>query len=511
MKNSRIAIRPLPTLECIVSLAPTIAALKQKNPGATIGLVAEEKFREASHLLGDLDFFASEGEEIEFDQCFDLRGQGTMEGAGESQEWKTYLQTADSLELGNPFHQIDLLRKAAQVDTIDVNFELAPQDNYSELPDSLRNSDGLRMAVSASSLSEKEIEAVLEGLSRHATPVEIFLIGSVSESRTTSQFLRKWDGKLSLHDLCGRLGVSGTATLLRACDIHVGGPGLHSILSSGFGTFTICIDENPARGSYLYPYGHGHLVVQRGSRNAAAENLAAVIHSILDYTVSANNGSVPTLQQWQEFADSMISEYLTKIRLVATQRVEVVFKDADSLTELYQRPLLFAGSELYDVMQIFYRLMWEHSLNGRNIVTHDLEVLHQDTMPLLCDILKPIEQLYELANFGRVYSSQVKDHLAKGDLAKAKQDSERLQEVEELLASLASTQPFFAPLSAFHRQRQANMDAENPLTLSDEMASLFQNLQNRSLVLLDLARSLFHTVFESESATNPLEEGKSNG
>jgi hypothetical protein len=44
------------------------------------------------------------------------------------------------------------------------------------------------------------------------------------------------------------------------------------------------------------------------------------------------------------------------------------------------------------------------------------------------------------------------------------------------------------------------MSGENALELADEMTLLFSGLQNRVLVLLDLAKSLFHTVFENESA-----------
>ena len=48
MKNSRIAIRPLPTPECVASLAPAIAAIKKKFPDSAVGLIAEENLRDAS-------------------------------------------------------------------------------------------------------------------------------------------------------------------------------------------------------------------------------------------------------------------------------------------------------------------------------------------------------------------------------------------------------------------------------------------------------------------------------
>jgi hypothetical protein len=513
MKNARIAIRPLPSAECVISLAPAIIALKLKNPGAAVGIVAEEFLREASLLIPELDFFVTEAESTLADQTIDLRKDEQLETAVEHIQWKSYLLAAEELEAGNPYHQIDLLRKIAQVDTVDVNFELAAPEVSEELPEALTKIGGVRIAVCTSSLSPVEVEAVLEGLSQLTAATEVFLLGTVKDKKVSTQLLHKWDGKLSVHDLCGRQSLAANAAVLRGSDIVVAGPGLHALLSSGYGTFTICVDEKPARGPYHYPYGHGHLVIQRAVINSVASCLAPFLENIVSYALSANQGNVPSLEQWQEFAESKIFDYLGKVRLLATQRIEIVFKDTGSFTELYQRPLLFAGSEIYDVLQTFYRLLWEHSLNERSITTYDLQILHQDTMPLLCDLLKPLEQLYELGNFGKIYSGYVRESLASENLTKAKVESERLQEVEELIHALSSTQPFFAPLCAFHRQRQNLMETENPAQLADEMTLLFSALQSRVFVLLDLARSLFHTVFENESAQADtlIEEGKSNG
>ncbi len=513
MRNIRIAIRPLASIECIISLAPTIAALKQKNPGASVGLIAEEVFREASHLLPALDFFSTDAEGLQVDHTIDLRGTEAFEGALENTSWKAYFQAAGALAHGNPFHQIDLLKKVAQVDTIDVNFELAPPEITQTLPDSLIEANGVRIAVCTSSLSAAEVGAALDGISQINYTAEIFLIGTVKDKRISSEIQKQWDGKLSVHDLCGHQGFSANAAALRNCDIAIVGPGVHALLSSGYGTFTICVDGTPARGPYLYPYGHGHLLLQSAVNHGVEENLSAMLKGIVDHALTANNGNVPTLDQWQEYAESLIGEYLGKVRLLATQRVEVLLKEQGSITELYQRPLLFTGSEIHDVFQAFYRLLWEHSIHERTITTYDLQILHQDTMPILCDLLKPLEQLYELGNFGKIYCGHVRESLVHGDLEKAQKESARLQEVEELVHALASTQPYFAPLAAYHRQKQNLMEVESALQLSDEMAALFTSLQNRVLVMLDLARSLFHTVFENESTLESTagEEGQSNG
>ncbi|MGZ3672266.1 MAG: glycosyltransferase family 9 protein [Bdellovibrionota bacterium] len=518
MKKVRIAIRPLPTPECVASLAPAIAALKKKHNGCSVGLLAEENLREASLLLPALDFFVSSTSGHEDGHCdftIDLRGTESFEDSAENPEWKTYLLGAPEILSSNPYHLVDLLKKAAQVDNVDINFELSLPETSGTLPQALSQPGGLRVGVCTSSLSQTQLEATLEGISQLVNqPTEVFLLGTVKDKKLSSQVTARWDGKLNVTDLCGHQGLVENAAVLRACDINITGPGLNAILSSGFGTFTICIDETPERGPFLYPYGHGHLVVQKSGAVPLAGSQAAFLKEIIHYAITANSGSVPSLEQWQEFSDSMIFGYLGKIRLFATQRIEIVFKDAGSFTELYLRPMLFTGAEVHDVLLTFYRLLWEHSLHQRTITTYDLQILHQDTMPILCDLLKPLEQLYELGNFGRTYSGYVRESLAKGDVAKARHESERLQEVEELIHSLVSAQPHLSPLFVYHRQAQRLMAGDTPLALADEMASLFSGLQERVLVLLDLAKSLFHTVFENESAlamNGAVEKADSNG
>jgi len=489
MKNIRIAIRPLPTQECVIGLAPAIAALKKKHPGSAVGLVASEPLREASLLLPDLDFFVTDTDDTHADRTIDLCGEELLESAEESLEWKAYAGIASRLSEGNPYHLIDILRKASRADTVDVNFELAVPEPSDPVPEALSRTGGLRVAVCTSSLSQEAIESVLEGLaSLSGNGTEVFLIGTVKDKRVSSAVARKWDGKLSVHDLCGRHSLAMNAAVLRGSDISVVGPGLHAIISAGYGTFTICVDDKPCRGPLLYPYGHGHLVIQRANAGNFAEAVSPFLREIIGHALSANNGNVPSLEQWQEFADSMIFGYLGKIQLLATQRIEVLFRDTGSFTELYLRPLLFTGAELHDVMLTFYRLLWEHSLNGRSIATYDLQVLHLDTAPRLCELLKPLEQLYELGNFGRTYSGYVRESLGKGDLPRATHESERLQEVEELVHALSSTQPYLFPLCLFHTERQRLMNNENALALADEMTLLFSGLQNRVLVLLDLAK-----------------------
>jgi hypothetical protein len=216
--------------------------------------------------------------------------------------------------------------------------------------------------------------------------------------------------------------------------------------------------------------------------------------------VSANSGNVPTLDQWQAFADSKLDDYLGRARLYATQRIETLLGKESSLTELYLRPLIYLGSELADVMGTFYRLLWEHSLNARTFTSNELEILHQDTIPGLREQLQPLEKLFELSRFGRNYCQLVKKALDAGDIPLAKQESAKVQEVEELVFNIGQSFPALRPVCEFHVKCQAHLPELDPAALADEMSEVFADLQSRVLVLLDLAKTLFHTTLQNESA-----------
>jgi hypothetical protein len=514
----RIAVKAQNPLEGVICVGPAISALKKKYPDTQVGLTGDESYREASLLVTDADFFVLETDLGETDQVLDLSLKGCSSATFENTDWLSYSLGVDGFQCGNPYHRIDIARKIAGVDTVDANFELLPPSPSDQLPESLLSPNGLRIAVCAASLTSADIESILEAFSRLSVPTEIFIVGTVKDRRVVNALAPAWDGKLAIHDLCGRISLTGSAFVARNVDICISGPGLSTLLSSGYGTFTICVDRNPARGPLAFPYGHGHLVIQPATGVEFDTVFGNLLQGIIEYAISANGGMVPSLDQWQAFADSSIENFLGKVRLLATQRVEILLSENEnsaeqSFTELYLRPLLFLGSESFDVLQTFYRLLWEHTLNSRSITTFDLQVLHQNAVPAICELLKPLEQMYELANFGRTYSGYVKSSLESGDIAKAKQDSARLQEVEELVHGLAGAHPALSPLAIYHHYRQQQLDTENPIELASRMTGVFSQLQGQVLALLDLAQTLFHTTFQKESAlaASSLEEGLSDG
>jgi hypothetical protein len=497
MKKNRIGLRPENTLESILSLPCVVAALKAVHPEAEVGLVLEENHYEAAYLIPGVEFVedSADGPWLKF---FDLRD--STKSFQENPEWKAYSRGCVNLAATNPYHQVDLWKKVARVDDVESNYELVPPgETAAGLPESLLDDSYLRVILCTASLGIDELQVTLEALSRVPHNIRIFLTGTVSQRRKSLILLSAWDEILNIVDLCGKLSLAQSAESFRLCDIAITGPGASALLSSGFGTFTICVDEtgNPLQ----YPYGHGHLIVQPSSSDELAP-LGTLITEVMNYAITGNGGALPSLEQWRDFADTHVDNYLGRLRLLGTQRVETLVENAESFTELQLRPLIYLGADLGDTGRAFYRLLWEHHLQGRSLTSHDLNLLHEDTITQLCDALKPLQQLAEVANFGRVYSAQVRASLMADDIVRAREESGRVQEVEDLLHQLAEAQAFLAPLCGFHAFHQKLIPESTPLERARRMEQLFLSIQSRVTVLLDLAQSLFSTTMANERALN---------
>lgn len=505
MKKNRIALRPDNNVESILSAACAVAGLRATHPEAEIGLVLDECHYEAAYLIPGLEFVEASAEGP-FHKFFDLRDMNLSHQ--ESPEWKAYSRGCVNLAATNPYHQIDLWKKAARVDDVESNYELTPPGEFAAgLPEIVRDDSFLRVIICTASLGIDELQSTLEGLARVPQNLRIFLTGTVSQRRKSLILMSAWDETLNIVDLCGKLSLAQSAEAYRLADIAIVGPGASALLSSGYGTFTVCVDStgNPLQ----YPYGHGHLVVQPNS-SEELQPFGALVTELLNFAITGNGGTLPSLDQWRDFADAQVDNYLGRLRLFGTQRVETLVENANPFTELQLRPLIFLGASLGDTGRAFYRLLWEHHLQGRTLTSHELSLLGEDTIAQLCDELKPLQQLYEVANFGRVYSAQVRASLTAQDIVRAKEESARVQEVEDLLHQLAEAQAFLAPLCGFHAFHQKLIPECTPVEMARQMESLFLSIQSRVTVLLDLAQSLFHTTMQNESS-NRTQEGSFHG
>ena len=487
MEKTKIVIRPESSLEAIIALAPTVQALKKKHQNSSLHLLVDPCFHEALPLVPELDGATSDHSPN--DIFYDLSNEMGESWGSENIGWKAYLQGCSNSSEANSFHLIDVFKRATNLEDFEENFELKGVELKEDaLPETITGGTSLRISLCLNSLSSEQIQSVLQGISQLEISATVHLIGTVSERKKSALLLSAWGQRIDIVDLCGRQSLAQIAATFQLCDLTICGPGKSALLSSGYGTFSICIDKsiNPLH----YPYGHGHLIIQEAGSELFSSALSTLIKEIVSFAVTANGGNIPSADQWQNFADDRIDDYLSHLRLFITQRVETKNKNHSSFTKMQLKPLLFLGSGAADILQAFYEVVWEASLSNRQI-GHNIQIIEQNALAEISNLLKPLERFYELAAFGGNYSKLTKQNLEKGDLAAAKVDSARIQEVEDLIYGLGRAFPNLAPICAFHEKRQHLISSNNAVDIAIEMQALFLDMQNRILIILDLAKTLF--------------------
>jgi hypothetical protein len=410
---------------------------------------------------------------------------------GEDADWLTVFD--GSLQAGpcNPYHRIDLLRKIAGLDSEDTEFSLPTfSDTDDELPAQLFVGAGPKIGICLSSLDVEDAKAAIAEVFRSKPGCEVFLLGTLTDKRK-SQLLLEIEEKNAdrMFDLCGRMSPRALARVLQLCDLAILGAGASALLASGYGTFCVCIQRQEL--NLDLPYGHGHIIL-RPEDQWNPEIFANLLGEILSFVFQSQ--SPPDDNAWIDFAEARLHNYLGRIRLFQQQRIELRFSGGSFTLEMYQKPLIYFGANYLDAVRCLHRLMWEKTIADRTITTQELSILHDETIPLLSHELSNLKNLCELASFGLQYSLQVGRALERGDIAQAKIQSEKLQEVEDLLHSIGAKSVLCLPMTTFHQTRQAMLPNTMPLQLALEMQDQFSNLKLRGIIVLDLVQNLFRST-----------------
>lgn len=527
MGNSKIAVIQCDGVEALLSSAPSFTSLKKRFPDSDLHLITTRSCLELSEFLGDVSS-ASVVEDALKMEFIDVVCLGAKEESQEaarhwkyrrpSDDWACYLLTENGHGAFSPYPILEIYRNLGEFTYDEIDYALLPSEAANgSVTQYLFEAPHIKLLVSVSAFADQEsLRLFCEAVDRKNLNVGIYLIGTVKHRKLSKEFLdaTNFSTKTRVVDLCGRLSCRETAAMAFLADIVISGPECLALLSSGFGTFTICLDGCEAHNPLLYPYGHGHLILQTKAAGVSmtAQALGDLLAGMVSNAILGAEGNVPNVHEWQEYFDSKIDDLLGKCRIFATQRVQSQYGEWFK-TDLHLKPLLFTGAEFSDCMRGFYYLLWENSLNSLQATSYDLDPLHTDALTQLSATLKPLEQLFELGGFGVKYVEHVKQHITDKDLDLAKKESGKLEEVDRLIQLLKNTNPYLSPICDFYFMSQGRLETDNPLLLSDQIADCYRILQHHVLVLLDLQKSIFETAYARESRLqlSVVAEDPSNG
>jgi len=312
-------------------------------------------------------------------------------------------------------------------------------------------------------------------------------LGSLKDKTKSTEIISSLETNLSEFcvDLTGKLSFELTAGFLQVIDILISRENELIQLAAGHGTFTINIKNHDDFFPDSSAYNHGHLLL------CTIDDLFLknILAEALNFTAKINNGNVPTAEQWQNYCDSAFDYYAGKVHVFITQK---------NYTESTLLPLLYLGAEHSDCMRAFYKLLWLNEIEAKNEVIYGIDIFHETTIKKLTQLLKPLEQIYELAAFGQRYCNLVKKDLVQRNFESAKKNSNKLQEVDELLDLLADNNHDLIPIINYFQVSQSQITTVDPIATAVETTKHYLSLQNHTLILLELCETVFNKIHNME-------------
>ena len=154
-----------------------------------------------------------------------------------------------------------------------------------------------------------------------------------------------------------------------------------------------------------------------------------------------------------------------------------------------------------EIFRTFYRIMW-------NFVIGDTETnlpfpkLSNGSHSDLLAAMAGLQHLYELSDFGMKYSRYILEEISSAtpSIAKIKEFSKKIDEIDHLQSLVQKTSPFLAPIIDYFTVRKGNLFGENVVKLTESSYYCFEECAHLC--------SILHELVENTIAEHKLVTGK---
>lgn len=411
--------------------------------------------------------------------------------------WSQYQAAVVGRSILNPFHMADLYKYITRTHSEESGIEIAPYPAARERASAaIGGVTGLKIGLVLShQWPVAEAIAYSEEILTSFPRATIFLLPPDIGGSTDKNYPRKFqDGiadRTRVQDLSETSGYSDLHALTDAMHMVIGPLTTTTHLAAACGTFTISLTFLDQQLFEAGPYGHGHIVIADENQDATELAIPSTLAAAMTkFAISTNGTAPPTVEQWRIACNSIAEATSPQFKILVSTRVAFHQQDGIERTDLIYSPILSKGATLQECLLTFYRLIWQFDLNGSEDTVGDIAISRTSTISGMINLVDALERLHKIANFGATYARYVKDDLRKNDLALARQDSEKLQEIDNLISAIATEIPALAPLCNFYAVSQYQNRDSDPLKVSEFARLAYERLQVQITIVLDLVQEL---------------------
>ena len=146
--------------------------------------------------------------------------------------------------------------------------------------------------------------------------------------------------------------------------------------------------------------------------------------------------------------------------------------------------------DVSDIFRTFYKITWSFVLNDMED-NYPFPKLTQNSHRDLLDALTGLQHLFELSEFGQRYSRFILEEISSStpSIAKIKEFSKKIDEIDQLQAMVQKTSPYLAPIIDYFKVRKGNLFGDNIVKLTESSYYVFEENAHLSSVMYELVQN----------------------
>ncbi len=164
--------------------------------------------------------------------------------------------------------------------------------------------------------------------------------------------------------------------------------------------------------------------------------------------------------------------------------------------------LISEQQDVADIFRTLYRVTWSFVMNNVEEVFPFPKLTPASHRDLL-DAMTGLQHLYELSEFGQKYSRFILEEISSAtpSIAKIKEFSKKIDEIDHLQAMVQKTSPYLAPIIDYFTVRKGNLFGENIVKLTESSYYCFEENAHLSSVMYELIQN---TIAEYKISGNKI-------
>ena len=137
--------------------------------------------------------------------------------------------------------------------------------------------------------------------------------------------------------------------------------------------------------------------------------------------------------------------------------------------------LIDAHLDISDIFRTLYKITWSFVLSNVED-NHAFPKLTPSTHRDLLDAMTGLQHLFELSEFGQKYSRYILEEISSAtpSIAKIKEFSKKIDEIDHLQSMVQKTSPYLAPIIDYFTVRKGNLFGDNIVKLTESSYYCFE-------------------------------------